>query len=110
MAGRPQGVKTFISATGADQLIVSGFEGSLYSIVLSWNNQTIGDRIVIYDSATNDNTKPKLFDFILPTAAGQFSPNLPSVGKQFVNGMYLNPQLTAITSDKIKIEVDYDGV
>lgn len=108
MAGRPKPVKTWISPTGADQQIVSGFQGALYGVHLSWNNQTVGDRIIIHDSLTA--TGNKVFEFILPTTAGSYSPNLPAVGREFYVGLFLNGQLLATTNDKIKVEVDYDGV
>lgn len=75
---------------------------------ISWNNLTVGDRVVIFDSDVNSGTK--IFEFIIPTTAGSYSPNIASVGRQFVKGLFLNPQLSAITNDKIKIEVEWDGV
>ena len=99
-----------MSETGADVSVVSGYPGNLYALTLSWNNLTVGDRIVIYDSATNDATKPKLWEFLIPTTAGSISPAFPAVGKAFGAGIYVNPNLSAITNDKFKLELSYDGM
>lgn len=108
MAGRPRGVKSWVSTDGSDVLAVSGFEGALYGLTLSWQGQTIGDRVVLYDSLTGTGTK--LWEFILPTAAGFIATNFSSVGKQFVKGVFVNPNIAAVTQDKFKLEFSYDGV
>jgi hypothetical protein len=110
MAGRPQGVKSFVNTDSQDALVATFPNGgNLYSVNISWHGQTIGDRVVIYDAVTNDNTKPKLFDFVIPTAAGSFPAALPSVGKTAERGLFLNPQLSDNTTGKFKIAIGYDG-
>lgn len=108
MAGRPMGVKYWTNANTADTTI-SDHPVNLYSISISWNGQTIGDRIVIYDSATNDNTAGKIFDFDVPVAAGSYSPVLPAVGLYAEKGLFFNPNVSDQTVNKLKVTIGYDA-
>lgn len=81
-------------------------EGVLYSVDISWHGQTIGDRIVIY--ANNAKSGTKILDFVLPTAAGSFPFPLPSVGKRFEKGLFVNPQLSDETAGKFQINIGWD--
>lgn len=68
--------------------------GNFYSLNLSWKGATVGDVIFIYDTkngAADIPTATKLFSFVVPTAAGNYSPVFPSVGKRVRNGMWLHP-------------------
>ena len=105
MAGRPQGVRTFVNETEVDQAVKSA-TGKLYGISLSWNTKSVGDRIIISDSTDGTGTPTKLFEFVLPTTAGSFSPHLPSVGLEAALGIWLNFQ--AAGGGEINVNVDYD--
>ena len=104
MAGRPQGVRSFTNNNAADTLIMTG-TGNLYSVSLSWTGLTVGDRITLHDNTAASGTK--IFEFIVPTAAGSYSPHLPSVGLVFGTGLFYNPNVSAST---VLVEIGYDGV
>lgn len=110
MPRRPAGVKTFVNVNSADVLVVD-FEngGNIYSFNLSWIGQTVGDRVVIYDAITNDPTADKLFEFVIPTAAGSFAAVVASVGKVCKNGIFFNPNVSDPAAGKLKAEIGYDG-
>lgn len=105
MARRPQGVQSWVNATGADQAIKSA-PGILYGVNVSWHGQSVGDRIVILDSTDGSGSPAKLFELIITTAAGHFPASLAEVGKAAAVGLYVNFQVTDDT--KIKVSVDYD--
>ena len=108
MASRPSGVKKFTNADSTDQVVVA-YPVNIYSIDISWIGQTVGDRIILHDHASAALGN-KVWEFVIPTAAGSFSPNMPAVGKICEKGIYLNPQLSDNTVGKFKINIGLDGV
>jgi hypothetical protein len=107
---RPKGTRHWTNQTSADQSAVTlstytGItEGCIYSIDVSWIGQTAGDRLVLKESATGDI----IWEFIFQTAAGNFSPHLPSVGLAFLTGIYFNPNISDVTANKLKVNIGWD--
>lgn len=105
MARRPKGVQTFqVNGTAIADQAIKATTGILYAVNLSWTGANVGDLIHIHDHASA-SSGAKLFSFRVPTAAGSFAARFADVGKEALNGLFLNVQADAGNFD---IVVDYD--
>jgi len=103
MATRPQGVKFSKVASAAVQVMTG--VGNLYSVFLSWRGVTAGNKVFLYDGV---GASAKLICQVTLNEANNSGINvvLPSVGLQFVDGLYYLPSLTAGEMD---CAIGYDG-
>lgn len=119
MARRPKGTQSFCfnsdaSPAGlADQHLKTDGAGSpipgiLYSVNISWTGMTVDSTLRIHDTAqvAGDASATPKFVFRFPTAAGSFSARLPDVGKEFLNGLWLNGQLAG--AYKLDLDIGFD--
>ena len=122
MARRPKGTQvfTFDQASGgaglSDQHLKTngdspalGVPGILYSFEIQWSGMTAGSVIHIHDTslAAGDATATKKYTFMFPTAAGSYAGKLPEVGIEFLNGLWLNAQLSG-ASIALSISIGFD--
>ena len=104
MASRPQGTK--YKVVNASGVIMTGI-GNLYSLSVSWRGATAGNRILIHDGISPAGT---VMEEIILNDANSVNPMivpLPSVGKEFGTGLYVN--LGGLPGGEAQVSVGYDG-
>lgn len=99
MARRPQG--TQYQKIEASTLIRTGI-GVLYSVHVSWTGGNAGDRVVIYDNTSASGTAME--EIFLGATAGNISLSLPTVGKQFLTGLYV----LIVSGGQVTVSIGWD--